>query len=274
VPCRGGWWSAADDERVRSPTLSAAQRAYAVGLRARYGRTGMPWRIHDVSVRIDPRMRHLVPHDSEATLFRFIQQQVMPGEIVLDIGSFLGIYAVLEARRAGPGGRVVAMEPTAWSASFARRHITFNGDGAAPITLIEAAAGDSPGRATFYEYDEPYVNSLAAAVDVSAGATNRSVEVTTIDQVCDRCEIVPSLVRMDVQGAEFHALRGARNTIRRAGARLRIVAEMHPQCWPSFGVDEASARHTIASLGLVAEPLESGTPLFTRDSHIVLRPGA
>jgi FkbM family methyltransferase len=234
----------------------------------------MPWRIHDVTVRIDPGVRHLVPHDSEPALFRFIQQHVASGEIVLDVGSFLGIYAVLEARRAGPNGRVIGLEPTPGSASVARKHIAFNADDGAHITLIEAAAGDSPGRATLYEYEEPYVNSLAAAVDVSGGATNRSVDVTTIDDVCDRLGIVPTFFRMDVQGAEFHALRGARTTIRRAGARLRIVAEMHPQCWPSFGIDEASARDTIASLGLVAEPLERGAALFTRDSHVILRPRA
>jgi FkbM family methyltransferase len=234
----------------------------------------MPWRIHDVSVRIDPRVRHLVPHDSEPALFRFIQEHVRPREVVMDVGSFLGIYAVLEARRAGPGGRVVAVEPTAWSAALARRHIAFNAEGAAPVTVIDAAAGDSPRRATFYEYDEPYVNSLAEAVDVSGGATNRSVEVITIDQVCDQLGIVPTFVRMDVQGAEFHALRGARKTIRRAGTRLKIIAEMHPQCWPSFAMDEASACDTIASLGLVAEPLNPGTALFTRDSHVILRPGA
>jgi FkbM family methyltransferase len=234
----------------------------------------MPWRIHDVTVRIDPSVRHLVPHDAEPALFRFIQQHVAPGEVVLDVGAFLGIYAVLEARRAGSGGRVIALEPTAWSASIARKHIAFNADDGARITLIEAAAGDSPGRATLYEYEEPYVNSLAAAVDTSGAAINRSVDLTTIDEACDRLGIVPTFFRMDVQGAEFHALRGARTTIRRAGAGLRIVAEMHPQCWPSFGVDEASARDTIASLGLVAEPLERGAALFGRDSHVILRPGA
>ena len=257
---------------MRPPALSAAQRAYAVGLHARYGRTGMPWRVHDETVRIDPGVRHLVPHDSEPGLFRFIQQHVAPGDVVLDVGSFLGIYAVLEARRAGPWGRVVAVEPTAWSASIARRHISFNAEGAAAITLIEAAAGDSPGRATFYEYHEPYVNSLAAAVDVSGCAMSRSVDVVTIDQVCDQMDIVPTFIRMDVQGAEFHTLRGARNAIGRAGGRLTIVAETHPQCWSGFGVDRSSALETIGALGLLAEPLESGADLFARDGHIVLKP--
>ena len=252
--------------------FAAAQRAYAVVLRARYGRTGMPWRVHDEIVRIDPRVRHLVPHASETALFHFIHREVTPGAVVLDVGAFLGVYAVLEARRAGPAGRVVALEPTAWSASMARRHFAYNAGTGAPMTLIEAAAGDVRGHAAFYEYDEPYVNALAAAVDVDGSPRRREVDVVTIDEVCAGMGVVPAFIRMDVQGAEFHALRGARETIRAAGPRLTIVAEMHPQCWPGFGIDVAYALETIASLGLRAAPLEPGSELFARDGHVVFKP--
>jgi FkbM family methyltransferase len=230
----------------------------------------MPWRVHDDVIRIDPGVRHLVPHSSEAALYRFVRRTVRRGDTVLDVGAFLGIYALIAARCAGPTGRVVALEPTAWSASVARKHFQFNG-GAAPVTLIEAAASDHRGRAVFHEYDEPYVNALAEAVDVATAPRDREVDVVTIDELCSEMKIVPSFIRMDVQGAEFPALRGARDVIRAAGANLTIVAEMHPQCWPGFRIDAASARETISALGLRAEPLEPGADLFARDGHIVLR---
>lgn len=254
------------------PAFVAAQRAYSVVLRARYGRTGMPWRVHDETIRIDPRQRHLVPHASEETLYRFIQHEVAPGAVVLDVGSFLGIYAILEARRAGPAGRVVALEPTASSAATARRHFSYNSGACAPITLIEAAAGERRGQATFYEYAQPYVNALATAVDVAGVAMRRTVDVVSLDDVCRDLQVTPTFIRMDVQGAEFHALRGAREVIRAAGSRLTIVAEMHPQCWPGFGIDSSYAHDTIASLGLKATPLEPGGELFARDGHVVFRP--
>lgn len=254
---------------LKAPAL--ARRAYAGILRARYGRTGMPWRVHDDMVRIDTRVRHLVPHASEDALYRFIQREIAPGAVVLDVGSFLGIYAILEARRAGPGGRVIALEPTARSASIARRHFEYNAGGGAPITLIEAAVGETRGQAIFFEYDEPYVNALAAAVDVSGAPTERAVDVVSLDDVCRELQIAPTFIRMDVQGAEFLALRGAREVIRAAGSNLSIVAEMHPQCWPGFGMDAADARATIDSLGLVASPLEAGGELFARDGHVVFR---
>jgi FkbM family methyltransferase len=258
---------------VRNPAYVAAQRVYAAGLRARYSRTGMPWRVHDEIVRIDPGVRHLVPHASEDALFAFLKRHVVPGDVVLDIGSFLGIYAILEARFAGSTGRVVAVEPTPWSVSVARRHFEFNtGSTAAPVILFEAAAGEQRGDATLYEYDQPYVNALTPAVDIDARARSRRVKVVTIDDLCEDLNIRPTVIRMDVQGAEFHALRGARRTIASAGSRLMIVAEMHPQCWPSFGLDAAQARDTIDALGLSAAPLEPGADLFTRDGHIVLTP--
>jgi hypothetical protein len=141
------------------------------------------------------------------------------------------------------------------------------------VHVVEAAASDRLGQATLHQYDAqgmPYVNSLAAAVDAGAGAVARSaVETTTVDAVCGELGVLPSVIRMDVQGAEIHALRGARETIR-ACRRLAIVVEMHPQCWPSFGVSEAIARTVIGELGLTARPLVPSAQLFARDEHAVL----
>jgi FkbM family methyltransferase len=260
--------------QLRTAMAGVARRVYGRALRTRYDRTGMPWRVHDQTIRIDPGVRHLVLHDPERPLFELVASHVTPGTHVLDVGAFLGIYAILESRLAGPGGRVTALEPTRWSASIARRHIHYNAERGAPITLIEAAAGETPGQSMLHEYDEAYVNALAPAVDVTASPRLRAVEVVTLDDICATQSLAPTFIRIDVQGAEWHVLRGARETIRRAGPRLIVVAEMHPQCWPGFGVDSRFGLETIASLGLQAEPLEPGTDLFARDGHVVLTPAA
>jgi FkbM family methyltransferase len=241
-----------------------------------YSRTGLPWKVHGQVIRIDPRVRHLVPHDPEPALFDFLAHTIRPGDIVLDVGAFVGIYAVLAARWSGPGGRVVAFEPTPSSAALARRHLAYNGLGPDRVSLIEAAVSDRAARATLHQYDAsamPYVNSLVAAVDTDAPAVTQPVDVVTIDEVCRELRIVPSVIRMDVQGAEIHALRGARETLR-AASRLSLVVEMHPQCWPAFSVTDEDARDTLADLGLTASPLVDGEPLFARDTHAVLRLGS
>jgi hypothetical protein len=74
---------------------------------------------------------------------------------------------------------------------------------------------------------------------------------------------------MDVQGAELAALEGARNTIRNGRGSLRVVVEMHPQLWPSFGLTADAARVRLEGLGLRARPLEGEDP-FAADGHAIL----
>jgi FkbM family methyltransferase len=260
---------------AQSRMRSLAVSSYGRILRALYSRRGLPWKVHDEVIRIDPDARHLVPHEPEPALFDFLKRTLRPGDVVLDVGAFVGIYAVLAARWSGLDGRVIAFEPTPSSAALARKHLAFNGLGSERVQLVEAAVSDRATRATLHQYDAhamPYVNSLAQAVDTDARAVTCDVSVVTIDEVCRELSVVPTLIRMDVQGAEIHALRGARETIR-AAPHLSLVVEMHPQCWPAFGITEKDARETLRDLGLTARPLVEGEELFGRDTHAVLESG-
>jgi hypothetical protein len=99
------------------------------------------------------------------------------------------------------------------------------------------------------------------------------VDVVTVDTVCGR-ELgrPPDWIRMDVQGLEFDVLQGAREAIRDARGRLKIVAEMHPEQWPDFGIAPAEAHDRFAALGLRARPITAGEPLYTQSGHVVLEP--
>jgi len=257
---------------AQSGLRSVAVSSYGRILRALYSSQGLPWRVHDEIVRIDPQARHLVPHEPEPALYDFLKHAIHPGDIVLDVGAFVGIYAVLAARWSAPGGRVIAFEPTPSSAALARTHFAFNGLGPDRVRLVEAAVSDRATRATLHQYDAnamPYVNSLVSAIDTDRPAATQEVDVVTIDAACRELDVMPSVIRMDVQGAEIHALRGARETIR-AASRLSLVVEMHPQCWPAFGITTEDARDAIRDLGLIARPLVEGAALFARDTHAVL----
>jgi FkbM family methyltransferase len=257
---------------VASSLKQYASATYGVALRALYADIGFPWSVHGEMVRIHPDARHLVPHESEPALFGYLKSVIQPGDVVLDVGSFLGVYAVLESRWVGQDGRVVAFEPTPSSAQLARQHLAWNATGAGRVDLIEAAVAERASRGTLHEYGAeglPYANSLAAAADTHAAGSRRDVRIVTIDDVCRELQVVPSVIRMDVQGAEVRALLGARDTIRSA-PRLSIVVEMHPQCWPAFGITEDEVRRTIRDLGLTARPLVESDPLFGKDTHAIL----
>ena len=261
-------------ERLGSGRAAAAARSmYLRWLELRHGRRGVPWSLHDESFRIDPRVRHLLPSSAEPGLFAYLRRTIRPGDVVLDAGGFLGAYAILAARWAGTSGRVVSFEPSPWSAAIARAHLGMNPEGSR-VTLIEAAVSDRAGSARLALHDEPYRNLILR--DEPEGSYHDDPEgsyhtatVVTIDDVCSAMRLTPTLIRMDVQGAEFAALDGARETIRSRRGSLRIVVEMHPQLWRSFGFTAESARARLEALGLRARPLEGQDP-FTADGHAIL----
>jgi FkbM family methyltransferase len=249
-----------------NPVVRSLQPLYGLGLRAVYGRRGLPWRVNGEVYRIDPRVRRLVPHEHEAVLFAFLRDNIRPADVVFDIGSFLGIYAMLAARRTGPSGRVIAFEPSPWTFRTLMRHIRMNGLGER-IEARCAAVGERRERRTLVAFDdEPYRNMVGAT-----GADGCPVDVVTIDETCEAIGRRPDWIRMDVQGLEFDVLRGAARTIAASYGRMRIVAEMHPAQWPAYNFSRDEAPALLSALGLRARSLAGGDP-FQQDTHAILEP--
>jgi len=251
-------------------TVGILRPMYAGCLRAVYGRQGLPWRLNGEPLRIDPDVRRMIPQENERPLFDYLRENIRPGEVVFDIGAFLGAYAVMEARWVGARGRVVAFEPSPWSFAVLSRHLRMNGLGSERVDARQTAVGARPGKRDLITFEEePYRNMFAANDAAHAGVT---VQTVTIDDVVHGLGRAPDWIRMDVQGLEFEVLEGARHVLETAHGRLRVVAEMHPDQWPDFGVDPREARDRFAALGLQARPLTAAEPLFAQSGHAVLEP--
>ena len=96
------------------------------------------------------------------------------------------------------------------------------------------------------------------------------IETTSVDAFCQRTGRVPSLIKVDVEGAELDVLRGARQTIAAAGDRLALYVEMHPHLWPSFGVSREAIEAELAHQGLRPERLD-GHPDIWNIEGVCLR---
>lgn len=243
--------------------------AYAAWLNAAYGRSGMPWRLNGEPLRIHPAVRHLIPQENERPLFEYLRAGIRPGDLIFDIGAFLGAYALFEARWSGAHGRVVAFEPSPFSFAMLNRHIAMNGLGPDRVDARHAAVGASIRRQMLVAFeDEPYRNHLAG--QGTSGQVN--VDVLTVDGVCQQLGRVPDWIRMDVQGSEFDVLSGAREAIRSVRRSIRIVVETHPDQWADAGIDAAGAHERFADIGLRARSIAPAEPLFTQGGHVILEP--
>jgi FkbM family methyltransferase len=90
---------------------------------------------------------------------------------------------------------------------------------------VLAAAGQTPGSATFHVHDDKFSSSLLTEVEgASVDGTPRTVPVVTIDQQCAEKTLTgPFLVKLDVQGAELQVLAGAARTLQQTEAVILEV---------------------------------------------------
>lgn len=248
--------------------VRALRPTYGKCLRLAYRGYGIRWCVNDQTIRIDPDVRHLVPRTQEREVFDFLRAHLQSGDVVFDVGSFLGIYAVMEARWVGESGRVLAFEPTPSIFKRLEHHLKLNRCSRPQVEAHCAALGARrERRVLLVDHTEPYRNMVAPNREDTAGV---GVDVLTVDDISKEFGKAPDWIRMDVQGLEFDVLRGASDVL--GEGRVRFVVEMHPQLWPAHGTDAYKAAELFKSLGLTAQTLRGGTVDLERDTHILLKP--
>jgi FkbM family methyltransferase len=138
--------------------------------------------------------------DKQRALVRFIK----PGLTIYDIGAQAGFYTLLFSCLIGASGRVIAFEPSPRELSFLLRHVAMNH--LENVTVIAAAVSAHAGIASFSNDRGATMNALG---------DRGSLMVSTI--ALDSADLPPpSLIKIDVEGAEAMVLEGARDTLRRA----------------------------------------------------------
>ena len=168
--------------------------------------------------------RIAVKRSYEPHVTRVLRSFLAPGMSVIDVGANIGYFSMLAASRVGPGGRVLAFDPSPGNVDLLNRSAAANG-----FTNIETctvAVADEPGTVTFSMDDsnggiqrgEPGVS----AVFVPAVALDRFLPP---EQPID-------LVKIDIEGCEGLAVRGMRNLLARH--RPVVVTEFTPAALPRF----------------------------------------
>lgn len=129
-------------------------------------------------------------------------------DVVVDAGANIGDFTAKIARKVSS---VIAIEPSRENLSYLR----LNTLSLHNITIIEKAVGIKRGFIGFTG------QGVSASVDENA---NNSVEIDTLDNICEDLKIAPTLLKMDIEGYEGDALRGmerSMDTVR------RMVIEVH-----------------------------------------------
>jgi FkbM family methyltransferase len=149
--------------------------------------------------------------------FSFLGRILRPGMTVIDVGANEGIYSIFCRAKVGSQGKVIAVEPSARECLRIERNKFLNG--LDDIKVIPAALSEQTGSVTLHLAEDGHAghNTLGhfAAGWVQAKAAE-TVPSETLDAIVDAERIGRvDLIKLDIEGAELRALRGAERTLRR-----------------------------------------------------------
>jgi FkbM family methyltransferase len=162
-----------------------------------------------------PQNLDFIDGSSELPVQRCVSQHVQPGGVFYDVGANVGFFSLLAGRRVGPGGAVYAFEPVSENATTVRRNTSLNQ--LENISVFEVAVDEKARTAELFITKWDGGSSLSRdAIPSSQLIEPRSVQVVALDDfIAHKGLRPPTMVKVDVEGAEMGALRGMLNTLKR-----------------------------------------------------------
>lgn len=155
---------------------------------------------------------------------QLVAREVRPNTVFYDVGANVGFYTLLASRLVG-AGKVFAFEPVPKNIAYLRHHLTLNRVTNAEIFPL--AVGDQNGMVSFSIEQTGLMGHLSD----EGGVT---VPIVTLDSLVVEGKILPpDYIKMDIEGAELLALRGASRTFQRYHPVLFLAThgrEVHTQC--------------------------------------------
>jgi FkbM family methyltransferase len=151
----------------------------------------------------------------EPHIASLLQRRLRRGTVFFDIGANVGYYTLFASTLVGDAGRVVAFEPGPDNFQMLTEHIRINE--CTNVISVQKALSDIPGVVRF--------DGTARMMCKLSDRGNIEVECTTIDAFIRESGISPEILKMDIEGAEIQALRGARYCL--SEIRPEIILSVH-----------------------------------------------
>jgi FkbM family methyltransferase len=166
-------------------------------------------------------------------LCRMARELVSSGSTVWDIGANVGLFAFCAAALAGPAGQVLAVEPDLWLAQLltrSSRDLRRNHQPAASVNVLAAAVSESNrvGLLSIAERARASNHLIESQGSTQVGGTRgvQSTVTVSLDFLADYFP-APTVLKIDVEGAEVGVLRGASRLLQ--SSRPVIWCEVHPE---------------------------------------------
>lgn len=150
-----------------------------------------------------------------------IKARLQPGDVFIDGGANIGEITLVAAKCVGPSGKVFSFEPVDAIHARLAAHVAANRFGDR-VQILKQGLSEAPGTLPIYGKADSYEDGSVHSGLGTLFATDErhdligSIALTTIDGLVAEHQIDRLAgIKLDIEGAELAALRGAAETLRR-----------------------------------------------------------
>ncbi len=200
------------------------------------------WMRHDADEEV---MRLLRQGQFEGPEQAFFWLYLRSGDIFIDCGAHLGLYSIIASKATNHEGIIVSVEANSNTAD----HLEFNlqTNGVANFKIVCAAVWDSPTTIRFLDGEQGDAAYDHVAFD--NGKEGKLVQTTTLSMLVESLSFDQvALVKIDVEGAEPEALRGAKEVIEK-GLLPVLMIEFTENNLTRRGLDTGTLYRSVEELG-------------------------
>jgi FkbM family methyltransferase len=149
---------------------------------------------------------------------RILKATLSRGKVVYDVGGHHGYHSLLASKLVGDSGKVYTFEPLPENQDVITRILSANGCG--NCTVLPVAVSDKIGRTPLFLGADDSQPSI-----LTRPGGSLMVDTTTLDDFASTHQR-PNLVKVDVEGAEYEVLLGARQLLA-TSPPITWVVEVH-----------------------------------------------
>ena len=219
--------------------------------------------------------RHLYKygvHEPDASNYLLANLALQPGDVVFDIGGNIGWFSLLLSKIANETPvDIFSFEPDPTNFGLLKENISLNN--ATSITPIQAAVAQESGTMTLHLFGKSN-RGRHSLLAIHEGDTI-DIRTTTLDEFWQERKLgerVPRFIKMDIEGFELMALKGASAVLARCPM---VMLEFSPTYMRAAALDPAELIDLMSGHGFRPNelrdgrlhPLEAGQ-LKTTEQHI------
>lgn len=198
--------------------------------------------------------------DYEAMLENVYSNILSPGDCVIDIGAHSGRHCKPMASLVGVTGRVYAFEPNPVARQWLIDNVCDTIENKTVVVMPYAISNVTQKMNFIIANDRPEESGLKERTYNGPTTTQEiEVDVVTLDSALKEMKEAPTFIKIDVEGAEFDALKGANQIIYKF--KPIIAFEFGQASYEGYGVDPGEVYTYFETLGyrlysILGAPLE------------------